>query len=193
MRHVLFFVLIFALHGLTLGQASDHAQLFSKSKEPAKVATHSAEDTQGLFLHEGAFQSVHDHRPGELTIEFDLPGVGLTQVVMQQFCNLSDDFIIARTSAEGTREEHYVPTLVTYEVCRPPPSRHHGRRVWNVCILPPPRSGHDVRAGSQWEVRPSVDDAHLQAHVPNDYLVFDINKSIAENSFTCAVKTESNL
>ena len=116
MRHVLFFVLVFALHGLTFGQATDHSQLFSESKEPAKVATHSAEDTQGLFLHEDAFQSVHDHRPGELTIEFDLPGVGLTQVVMQQFCNISEDFIIARTSAEGTREEHYVPTLVTYEV-----------------------------------------------------------------------------
>ena len=189
MRHVLFFLLAFAVHVLTIGQVFDHSSLFSKAKEPTKVATHFAEDTQGLFLHEDAFQSVHDHRPGELTIEFDLPGVGLTQVVMQQFCNLSDDFIIARTSAEGTREEHYVPTLVTYEVLSATTPRGTMEDVSGTFVF----YRHHVQgtmyvAGSQWEVRPSVDDAHLQAHVPNDYLVFDINKSIAENSFTCAVE-----
>ena len=62
MRHVLFVLLAFAVHVLTIGQVFDHSSLFSKSKEPTKVATHSAEDTQGLFLHEDAFQSVHDHR-----------------------------------------------------------------------------------------------------------------------------------
>ena len=127
-------------------------------------------------------------------MEFDLPGVGLTQVVMQQFCNLSDDFTIARTSAEGTREEHYVPTLVTYEVMSATTPRGTTEDVSGTFVF----FRHHVQgtmyvAGSQWEVRPSEDDAHLQAHVSYDYLVFDINKSIAENSFTCAVEDASNL
>ena len=116
MRH--FFLCALAFAAVTVGssQSAVVSTLFSKSKAPAVVATRVAEDTRGLRLNADEFQSVHDHRPGSMTLEFDLPGVGLAQVEMNQFCNLSSDFTIARTTAEGTREEHYVPQLVTYEV-----------------------------------------------------------------------------
>ena len=48
MRHVLFFVLTFAVHALTLGQDPDHSSLFSKAKEPAKVATRGRRHTRTL-------------------------------------------------------------------------------------------------------------------------------------------------
>ena len=94
-----------------LASAGFQAQtsMFQPSKAPVRLATSHPEDTHGLTLNQEGFQHVRNTRPGTLEVELDLPGLGWVSIEMQAFCNLSDEFVIARTTNEGTREEHYMP------------------------------------------------------------------------------------
>lgn len=189
MRHFLLSALAFSIATVGSSQSAPASSLFTKSKAPAVVATRLADDTRGLRLNADEFQAIHDHRPGSMTLEFELPGVGLAQVEMNQFCNLSSDFTIARTTAEGTREEHYVPQLVTYEVMAATTPRGRTEDVSGTFVFFRNHMQATMYvAGSQWEVRPASSEAHMSADVEEEYIVFDINKSVAENGFTCAVE-----
>ena len=189
MRHLILLALTFAAHTLGTSQERPERQLFSKTKSPAAAATRTAEDTRGLHMDVSQFQRIHDFRNETMSLEFDLPGHGVAQVDLSQFCNLSDDFTIARTTAEGTREEHYVPTLVTYEVVSATTSRGFSEDVSGTFVFFKNHIQATMYvAGVQWEIRPASSDAHQSAKVEVEYLLFDINKSVAENGFTCAVE-----
>ena len=90
--------------------------MFQPTKAPVRLATTHPEDTHGLTLNQEGFQHVRDTRPSTLEVELDLPGLGWVSMQLQAFCNLSSEFMIARTTNEGTREEHYMPELMTYEM-----------------------------------------------------------------------------
>ena len=81
--------------------------MFQPSKAPVRLATSHPEDTHGLTLNQEGFQHVRNTRPGTLEVELDLPGLGWVPEP-QAFCNLSDEFVIARTTNEA-HEEHYMP------------------------------------------------------------------------------------
>ena len=118
-----------------------------------------------------------------------MPGVGLTVLEFSQFCNISSEFVVARTTSEGTREEHYVPNLVTYELASAETPRGSEERVSGTLVFFRNHlQGTMYVAGSQWEIRPSSSKAYLETEAPLDYVLFDINKSVAENGFTCAVQ-----
>lgn len=170
------------------GQTAPSTSLFSKAKTPADIATVRPDDTRGLLMDEQAFLDIWNYHSGQITLEMDFPGVGWVDVELQQFCNLSDDFTIARTTNEGTREEHYVPNLITYEVvsATTPSGRTHGVSGTLVMFQDYLQATMYV-AGKQWELQP-VRKENGRGGRPLDYLLFDINQSTAENTFTCAVE-----
>ena len=189
MRHLTLLCSALFISLMSFGQTATKLELFQKAKKPAVVATDKSDDTQGLRLNAEAFQSIHDHRHGTINVSLDLPGVGNAEISLAQFCNISDDFVIARSTTEGTREEHYVPNIVTYEVLHATTPSGRTEDVSGTFVFFKNQvQGTMYVEGVQWEVRPADSNAHLKAEVLSDYIVFDINESVAENGFSCAVE-----
>ena len=192
----LLFVLVFLIQSFLLaGQSSiEHAApetpLFYPSKVPVEMATFRAEDTQGMTMDWASYKSLRDTRPGRMTWELHFPGLGLVSLELSEFCNLSDDFTIARSTAEGTREEHYVPNLMTYEVTSAAVADDPFDEAQGIVVL----FENFVQAsfkvqGTQWELAPTKRPGHRQEMV-DDYVLFDVSKSAATNTFTCAVEDQ---
>lgn len=186
-----FILLAFCLGASSWAQAQIPSQvLFSKSKAPVQQATVKAEDTQGLVMDASAHQAVLDHRPGTLTWTLDAPGLGLVDLEWHAFCNISDDFQISRTTASGTRTEHYIPNLVTYELTEVRDARGTHERVSGTVVFFRDELRATLQwAGRQWEVRPVTEREERQG-MELDYVLFDVAKSAGTNSFTCAVEDQ---
>ena len=154
------------------------------------AATEKLSDTQGLSLDQEIFEQLRGTRPGQLGLELHFPGVGPVNLVLSEFCNLSDDFTIARTGASGTVEEHYVPTLITYEVTSAEgPQRDFGKVSGIVVLFQNYVQGSIQLDGKQWELAPAQRPEQRQA-VAHDHVLFDVAKSTATHTFSCAVEDQ---
>ena len=172
-----------------LASAGFQAQtsMFQPSKAPVRLATSHPEDTHGLTLNQEGFQHVRDTRPGTLEVELDLPGLGWVSMELQAFCNLSDEFVIARTTNEGTREEHYMPDLITYELTDVRTASGETLQGKGLMVLfKGYAQGTFTLNGRQFELAPAVESPQRRDFV-QDYVLFDVAQSAATNTFSCAV------
>ena len=109
---------------------------------------------------------------------------------MNEFCNLSDDFTIARSTAEGTREEHYVPNLITYEVTGAEGIGSSFAKVTGIVVMFENYVQASLKLdGKQWELAPAKRPGDRETRV-EDYVLFDVAKSTATNTFSCAVEDQ---
>ena len=87
--------------GIKRSQAPDAAALMP-SKTPAGLGTQRVEDTQGLTLMlDITFKRVRANRSLMKTLAIPFPGLGLVELELQEHCNVSDNFVISRSKAEG--------------------------------------------------------------------------------------------
>lgn len=186
-----FFLLACCLFAPSVVQAQVPVlDVFSKAKSSVQQATVKAEDTQGLVMDADAHQAVLDHRPGSLIWELDAPGLGWVELELHSFCNISDDFEISRTTEFGTRKEHYIPNLVTYELTEVRDARGAHERVSGTVVFFRDELRATLQwAGRQWEIRPVTEREDRQG-MELDYVLFDVAKSAGTNSFTCAVEDQ---
>jgi len=192
MRYAFSFVLASVMHFALMGQSAPSSPLFSKAKTPLKSATLKTEDTRGLKLDVEQFSQVHSERPGVLELELDFPGVGVVELEFNQFCNLSDDFVISRSTAQGTIQEHYIPNIVTYELMSALTPSPSAERVTGTAVFFNDHLQATMYvAGAQWEIRPALNDSERNG-VTEDYVLFDINKSPSTSGFSCAVQDREN-
>ena len=172
-----------------LASAGFQAQtsMFQPSKAPVRLATSHPEDTHGLTLNQEGFQHVRDTRPGTLEVELDLPELGWISMELQAFCNLSSEFVIARTTNEGTREEHYMPELMTYEMTAARTASGETLQGKGLMVLfKGYAQGTFTLNGRQYELAPAVESPQRLDFV-RDYVLFDVAQSAATNTFSCAV------
>ena len=174
----------------TQGTVSEAQPLFRATKAPVELATARTADTQGLRLDLSLYESLRGQRPGNVSFELPFPGLGPVELTMNEFCNLSDDFTIARSTAEGTREEHYVPNLITYEVTGAEGLGSSFAKVTGIVVM----FENYVQAslqldGKQWELAPAKRPGDRETRV-EDYVLFDVAKSTATNTFSCAVEDQ---
>ena len=167
-----------------------NAPMFKPSKSPLTLATSRTEDTQGMTLDAETFQDARDMRPPAMSWELHFPDLGAVTLELSEFCNLSDDFTIARSTAEGTREEHYIPSLITYEVNAASTAGQRLAQATGIVVL----FEHYIQAsfklnGQQWELAPTKGPAQRDTTV-EDYVLFDVAKSTATNTFSCAVEDQ---
>ena len=123
-----------------------------------------------------------------MTLPF--PALGMVELQLNQYCNLSDEFTVARSTVNGTREEHYVPDLVTYEVVS---ARVNGAPIENAMgpvVLFKNFLQASIRLdGQQWELAPSQRPSERTTFVA-EHVLFNTAKSNATNTFTCAVEDQ---
>ena len=130
-------------------------------------------DTQGLRMNAEHYDALRGERPSTMTLELPFPGLGMVELAMNEFCNLSDDFTIARSTAEGTREEHYVPNLITYEVTGATGNTPNHAKVSGIVVLFENYMQASIKlAGKQWELAPAKRPGDRQAYV-EDYVLLD--------------------
>ena len=115
MRNLLL-LLALACSTMTLAQKSQEVLSLTPVKTPTRSATAKAVATQGLHLDALDYAALRGRRPQALSMTLPFPELGMVELQLQQYCNLSDEFTVARSTADGTREEHYIPDLATYEV-----------------------------------------------------------------------------
>ena len=110
---------------------------------------------------------------------------------MQEFCNLSDDFVISRSTAEGTKLEHYTPSLITYEVrsAKLDGERLSGKVTGTLVVFDNHLQASIQLRGKQWELAPALRPEKREGFV-EEYVLFDVAKSAATNTFTCAVEDQ---
>ena len=165
--------------------------LLKPSKSAKMLGTKRAEKTQGLTLNRNAFNHIRSHRADLRTVALPFPELGWVELELQESCNLSDDFVISRSTAEGTKREHYTPSLLTYEVRS---AKVNGERqagqVTGTLILFDQYIQASVRLqGRQWELAPAMRPGKRE-EIVDDYVLFDVAKSAATNTFTCAVEDQ---
>jgi len=194
MRHFLF------IAGLLLGISPEsqaiqgtvfEAQpLFRATKAPVELATARTADTQGLRMDLALYESLRGQRPGNVSFDLPFPGLGPVELTMNEFCNLSNDFTIARSTAEGTREEHYIPNLVTYEVTGAEGLGSSFAKVTGIVVMFENYVQASLKLdGQQWELAPASRPGDRETRV-EDYVLFDVAKSTATNTFSCAVEDQ---
>ena len=113
------------------------------------------------------------------------------ELEVQEFCNLSDDFVISRSTAEGTKLEHYTPSLITYEVRS---AKLDGERLsckvtGTLVVFDNHLQASIQLRGKQWELAPAMRPEKREGLV-EEYVLFDVAKSAATNTFTCAVEDQ---
>ena len=102
------------------------------------------------------YESLRGQRPANVSFELPFPGLGSVELTMNEFCNLSDDFTIARSTAEGTREEHYVPNLITYEVTSAAAIGSSFAKVTGIVVMFENYVQASLKLdGKQWELAPA--------------------------------------
>ena len=113
------------------------------------------------------------------------------ELEVQEFCNLSDDFVISRSTAEGTKLEHYTPSLITYEVrsAKLDGERLNGKVTGTLVVFDNYLQASIQLRGQQWELAPALRPEKREALV-EDYVLFDVAKSAATNTFSCAVEDQ---
>ena len=185
------FLLAIGQGGAASAQSKHLTQLLRPSKTPAELGTQRVEDTQGLMLDITTFKRVRANRSLMKTLAIPFPGLGLVELELQEHCNVSDDFVISRSKAEGTVEEHYVPSLITYDVHvarvngQEPAGKTFGTLVLFENYL---QASIQVR-GQQWELAP-IERPKERRKMVKEYVLFDVAKSSATNTFTCAVQDQ---
>ena len=172
------------------GTISEGQPLFRTTKAPVELATARTADTQGLRLDLAMYETLRGQRPGNLSFELFFPGLGPLELTMNEFCNLSDDFTIARSTDEGTREEQYIPNLITYEVTKATGFESSFAKVTGIVVMFENYVQASLKLdGKQWELAPAKRPGDRETRV-EDYVLFDVAKSTATNTFSCAVEDQ---
>ena len=183
--------LAFAVHStLMWGQKPTPVLNLTPVKTPFISATPKASDTQGFHLAEADYTALRGCRPHSLSMTLPFPALGMVELQLSEYCNLSDEFTVARSTVKGTREEHYVPDLVTYEVVS---ARVNGAPIENAMgpvVLFKNFLQASIRLdGQQWELAPSQRPSERTTFVA-EHVLFNTAKSNATNTFTCAVEDQ---
>ena len=165
--------------------------LLRPTKASTMRGTERVENTQGLKLDRNAFQHIRRHRSDFRTLEVPFPELGWVELEVQEFCNLSDDFVISRSTAEGTKLEHYTPSLITYEVrsAKLDGGRLNGKVTGTLVVFDNHLQASIQLGGHQWELAPAERPKNRESLV-EEYVLFDVAQSAATNTFSCAVQDQ---
>ena len=188
-----FLICLFSLAfgGQLNAQSIPANSLLRPTKVSNMLGTERAESTQGLMLDQIAFEHIRGHRSDLRTLEVPFPELGWVELEVQEFCNLSDDFVISRSTAEGTKLEHYTPSLITYEVrsAKLDGERLSGKVTGTLVVFDNHLQASIQLRGKQWELAPALRPEKREGLV-EEYVLFDVAKSAATNTFTCAVEDQ---
>ena len=184
-------LVLLAFGGQLSAQSVPTNSLLRPTKTSKKLGTERAESTQSLKLDRNEFEHIRGHRFDLKTLALPFPELGWAELEVQEFCNLSDDFIISRSTTEGTKLEHYTPSLITYEVRS---AKLNGKRLSDKVTGTLVVFDHYLQAsiqlsGKQWELAPAMRPEKRETLV-EEYVLFDVAKSAATNTFTCAVEDQ---
>ena len=184
-------LVLLACSGSLIAQSIPATSILRPTKAAQMLGTKRAGDTQGLKLDKNAFEHIRGHRSDLKTLELPFPEFGWVELEVQEFCNLSNDFVISRSTVEGTKLEQYTPSLITYEVrsAKLDGERLSGKVTGTLVVFDHYLQASIQLRGQQWELAPASRPDNRKTLV-EEYVLFNVAKSAATNTFTCAVEDQ---
>ena len=158
----------------TFSFSQSHLLISSDFDAPLLVENEESQITLEVDMH--SFNSIKEFRPCELILDIPFFNNNTLQLNLESFSAFTNDFQLLRTNDNGMIYDAYQPDIQSYRIVGEGVS---GSMSFMKNLL----IGVIKYNGDVYEI------THIE---DNLYVLFDVNKCVAESSFSCQTDTEYN-